>query len=147
MEGLNIRPAIRADIEQIKTILHSPFVVERYIGKVIEKCYVAVLHDDVVGVLCMSRDGFVFSLDHIEVHPEVRRFGVGTSLIQTLRSAIPDDTSMEADVDIRRHDTIGFLKENGFTVMGRRVDRIYLRNGWRFRVAPDVMYRITPEDL
>jgi ribosomal protein S18 acetylase RimI-like enzyme len=128
-------------MDQIRSILRSPFSIDRYIGKILEKCYVADFAGDVVGVLCMDRDGYTYSLAHIEVHPELRRIGIGTSLLQTLRMAIPDDTSIEVDLDIKSHGAIAFLKENSFMVYRRELDRIYLRNGWRFRVPPDVMYR------
>jgi ribosomal protein S18 acetylase RimI-like enzyme len=132
-------------MDQIKRLLVSPFSVDKYIGRPVEKCYIADLDSMVVGVMCMDRDFFTYSLDHIEVDPAVRRKGIGTSLIQNVRTAIPEDTSIEIDLDIRRHDVISFLKENNFDVVRRSADRIYLRNGWRFRSPPDVMFRITPE--
>jgi GNAT superfamily N-acetyltransferase len=131
-------------MDQIRSILNSPFSLDRYIGKAVEKCYIASIGDTAVGVACLDRD-YAYSLDHIEVAPEVRRVGIGTALINTIRLAIPDDTSIETSLDIKRHGIISFLVSTGFKSYGRTADRIHLRNGWRFRSAPDIMFRITPE--
>lgn len=138
---------MRFDVDHIKRQLGSKFNLHDHCSSTRSVCLVIESNDIVLGYICCVRDMDIYQLLDVFIAAEVRGQGLGRALVHRVRSLIGPDASMEAMLELSDLGNMEFLKAVGFKVVDcLDGDVVLLRDGWRFKHAPSLKYRITQED-
>lgn len=98
--------------------------IERFITRNPDTCFVAAIDDKIVGAIMVGSDGRRGYIYHTAVHPQYRRQGIATHLVDTaLQSLVQLGIHKVALVVFDQNsDGNRFWEKNGFTV---RKDLVY----------------------
>jgi [ribosomal protein S18]-alanine N-acetyltransferase len=91
-------------------------------------CLAATHGDGIAGYVICSRFEDVWHLMNIAVHPERRRGGVATTLIEALLERLPDQAAVTLEVRPTNAGALALYERFGFRAAGRR-PRYYQDNG------------------
>lgn len=138
---------MRFDVENIKKILGSKFNLHDHCSSPRSVCLVIEASDLILGYICCVRDMDIYQVLDVFVASEVRGQGIGRALVHRVRDLIGPDASMEAMLELGDKWSLDFFQAVGFSVVDcLEGDVVLLRDGWRFKHAPSLKYRITKED-
>lgn len=92
--------------------------IARFLTRNPDTCFVAEVHDAVVGVILAGNDGRRGYIYHTAVHPSYRKQGIGSSLVNAVLAAFQGlGISKVALVAFERNvDGNAFWEKQGFTV-------------------------------
>lgn len=138
---------MRFDVDNIRKFLGSKFNLHDHCSSTGSICLVIESADLVLGYICCVRDMDIYQVLDVFVAAEVRGQGLGRALVHRVRDLIGADASMEAMLEMGDTGSLAFFKAVGFKVVDcLEGDVVLLREGWRFKHAPSLQYRITKED-
>jgi ribosomal protein S18 acetylase RimI-like enzyme len=114
---------------------HSDEQVTEWIrGVLLKQCriWVAVRDAEIIGYAALDGD----TLEHLYLHPDVRRQGIGTLLLDEVKRHSPDGVSLH--VFQQNTDARAFYERHGFTVLDTNDGDRNMEN------LPDMTLRWTP---
>ncbi len=102
----------------------SPEGIARFLERNPETCLVAVAEERLVGVILVGSDGRRGYIYHTAVHPDCRRQGIGTALVEQALEGLKRIGIHKAALVVfaRNADGNRFWEKQGFTV---REDLVY----------------------
>jgi ribosomal protein S18 acetylase RimI-like enzyme len=98
--------------------------ISRFLKKNPDTCFIAIDENNLIGVIMVGNDGRRGYIYHTAVHPEYRKQGLGTKLVDTALQALRDEgINKVALVVFDRNDKgNAFWERRGFT---KREDLVY----------------------
>lgn len=98
--------------------------IERFLQRNPNTCFVAEMDDRIVGVIMAGSDGRRGYIYHTAVHPNYRKQGIGSALVDTVLEALKQIGISKAALVVfeRNQDGNAFWEKQGFTV---RTDLTY----------------------
>lgn len=98
--------------------------IERFLQRNPNTCFVAEMDDRIVGVIMAGNDGRRGYIYHTAVHPDYRKQGIGSALVDTALEALKQIGISKAALVVfeRNQDGNAFWEKQGFTV---RTDLTY----------------------
>lgn len=152
---MNIRRMVRPDTAKVadidKATSDTPWMAEDYQEIYRDRYVDAFVAEDETGVIGFAltfQDLFADEIVKIAVQPDKTRRGIGSSLVEKLRSMQDENwKSLEVLVPADRVECQVFFANCGFRCVAdcKRNDKevLKLRRGNRFKKAPDLKYRIS----
>ncbi len=135
---------MRFDVDNIKKFLGSKFNLHDHCSSPRSVCLVVESGELVLGYICCVRDMDIYQVLDIFIANEVRGQGLGRALLRFTRNLVGADASLEAMIELGDTGSMTFFQSVGFKVVDvLEGDVVLLRDGWRFRHAPSLKYRIT----
>jgi ribosomal-protein-alanine N-acetyltransferase len=133
--NLQIRPLAYADLPQVIAIerrsFPTPWSLAMFVLELSKPsgiCLAATREGRVVGYLVCSRYDTVWHLMNISVHPEERRAGIATALLESLFERVGEDARLTLEVRESNKGALALYGRFGFRPAGRR-GRYYQDNG------------------
>ena len=98
--------------------------IARFLDRNPDTCFVAEIDNRIVGVIMVSNDGRRGYIYHTAVHPDCRKQGIGSALVDTALSALKQIGISKVALVVFEKNAGGnaFWEKQGFTV---RSDLIY----------------------
>lgn len=128
------------DLELIDKLV-GVTVAHSYVSDPNSICLIATSGDSAVGYSCCTSDTYIHQLLDIFIEPELRRLGIGTEMMNSIKMMTFQSSSIEAFVDVSDSISAEFLYSNGFTAVSMNKNTVLMRFGWRFKQAPPVSFR------
>ena len=131
MEGIVLRDMLAEDLPQVHATENqfdgTPWSISSFsyeLGNRDAILKVAILHEQVIGYICIRSLLDITHLLKITVLPRFRRRGIGRALLQnalqTLRDSRPDTHELTLEVRESNSAAIKLYKKEGFKATGRR---------------------------
>lgn len=91
--------------------------IDKFLKRNPNTCFAAMSEDEIVGVILAGNDGRRGYLYHTAVHPNYRKKGIGTKLVEAAVQALKDEGIHKAALVVfeRNKDGNAFWEKQGFT--------------------------------